>query len=56
MNTSKLLDLYAKVGNKLDQADDHEAMRFLLRARKAIATAIESARIVETPLPERIDQ
>jgi hypothetical protein len=41
--TTELLKSYALVGNKLDKsAPDAEAMKFLLRARRAVAAALEA--------------
>ena len=41
--TSELLKIRAMVGNKLDTAaPDHEAMKFLLRARRAVTAELEA--------------
>jgi hypothetical protein len=54
---SRLLNLYATVGNKLDTAaPDHDAMRFLLRARRAVAASIEANRITEAPRSTEADR
>jgi hypothetical protein len=41
--TSQLLELDKTAGNKLDSAaPDHEAMRFLLQARRAVRAELEA--------------
>jgi hypothetical protein len=43
---SELLKLNAVVGNKLDNAaPDHEAMKFLLRARRAVRAELEARHV-----------
>jgi hypothetical protein len=45
------------VGGKLDAAaPDHEAMRFLLRARRAIALELEARHITEAPRSTDVDR
>jgi hypothetical protein len=49
--TTELLLLHGAVGNKLDvAAPDHEAMRFLLQAPRAVRAELEARHAAAEPL------
>jgi hypothetical protein len=46
---TELIEQLRRLGPKLDGPNDPETMRFLLRARRALYEAIESARVADVP-------
>jgi hypothetical protein len=50
--TTELLKIDARVGNALDcSASDHEKMRFLLRARRAVRAELEARHAAADQVP-----
>jgi hypothetical protein len=46
---TELLAIRAAIGREMDQCGDHERMRFLLRARRAVTASLEAVRSPEAP-------